>query len=186
MKLKFTAFFIVLSCILLISSSHVDDKIDAYKQPIEESYLKAKINGEAVFIDAQEYFNTFYGELPDGRWYLGLTASLPNENAFGSQISMIVHVWQLQRIKTGSYHNGRWEEMGMFGNLYIGVQLGYQNIAYGMTVFGTDINKPEASLNIIELTNEHIIATFSGTIYEPVNRSPLVITEGELFINRTD
>lgn len=186
MKLKLATIFIALSSILFVTSSHTVDKINTNNKPIEASYLKAKINGEEVYIDAQEYFQTLYGELPDGRWYLGLTASLPDENAFGSQITMGVQVWQLQPVKAGSYNDGRWEEMGMFGNLYIGVLLGYQNIDYGMTGFVTDMNSPDASLNIIELTNEHIFATFSGTIYEPINRSPLVVTEGELFIKRTD
>ena len=76
--------------------------------------------------------------------------------------------------------------MGMFGNLYIGTTLGSQNIAYGMTGFVTDLNNPEASVNISELTNEHISAKFSGTIYEPLKGSSLVIPDGELFIKRTD
>lgn len=59
----------------------------------------------------------------------------------------------------------------MFGDLFIGVQLGYQNSAYGMTGFVTDLIKPEAALTIIEIINEHIIAKFSGTIFESVNRS---------------
>ncbi len=90
--MKLTLIFLILSCILFITSSRTDHKIDNTCQPIEESY--------------------------------------------------------------------------------IGVLLRYQKIAYGMTGFATNMNKPEASLNSIELTNKHINPRFSETIYDPLNRSP--------------
>lgn len=186
MKLKQKTLLSVLFSLLFISFSNANEKLKKNQKPSEKSYIKAKINGNEVIIDAQEYFNTFYGELPDGRWYLGISGSLPEENESGSQVTMGIQLWQLQPIKTGNFQNGNWEEFGFFGNLYVGVLLEYQNINYGMTGFVTDMNAPKATLNITEITSSHIRASFSGTIYEPISRSSLVITDGELYIKRTD
>ncbi len=186
MRIKKNLLFLILSCILFITSSNTNDKINNNRQPIEESYLKAKINGEEVFIDAQEYFNTFYGELPDGRWYLGISGGMPEEENLGLINSITVQIWQLNPVKEGNYQNGRWEEMGMFGNLYVGVLLGYADKDFGMMQFVTDIEKPQATLQITELTNEYIRATFGGTIYDPLKGTSLEITDGELFVKRTD
>lgn len=159
MKSRFNFILLTLFPILLFTCSNTYEKIDKSKKPKEESYLKAKINGEEVFIDAQEYFNTFYGEQPDGRWYLGISGGMPEEENLGLINSITVQIWQLNPVKEGNYENGRWEEMGFYGNLYVGILLGYANKDLGMMAFVTDMEKPQATLQITELTKEYIRAT---------------------------
>jgi|GEM_PF-5151184 len=186
MKTRFKFTLLTLFPILLFSFGNTDEKIDKNQQPSEESYIKAKINGEEVYINAQEYFNTFYGEQSDGRWYLGISGGMPEEENIGLINSITVQIWQRNPVKEGNYKDGRWEEIGFFGNLYVGILLGYANKDLGLTAFVTDMEKPQATLQITELTQDYIRATFAGTIYDPVSRQSKMLTDGELYVKRTD
>lgn len=188
MNITILTFALSLFSILLInfSNSDVDGVDNNNDQNNGEYYIKAKINGEEVVADYQPHMNTLFGEFPEGRFSLGMDSSMPDETGSGSKIVFGILLFDMQSIGVGNYQDGRWEEFGVYGNLYVGIQLSYMNLDLGFIAYVTYIEEPQADLHITEFTEQHIRGTFSGTVFEPVTNASLSITEGEFYIKRND
>lgn len=148
-----------------------------------ESYIKVAVNGTTYLFQESDYILAFKGKLYDERYNLTISASNPDDNGGSSEVISII-LYDLNSIQEKTYSNGRFEELGYFGPVYIGVELGFMaakdNPLPVMNV--TYIENPQSTLVIEELTESFIKATFEGQLYNPIDKSPTIYVKGELFV----
>lgn len=147
------------------------------------SYIKVAVNGTTYLFQESDYILAFKGKLYDERYNLNISASNPDDNGGSSEVISII-LYDLNSIQEKTYSNGRFEELGYFGPLYLGVELGFMaakdNPLPVMNV--TYIENPQSTLVIEELTESFIKATFEGQLYNPIDKSPTIYVKGELFV----
>ncbi len=148
-----------------------------------DSYIKVTVNGATYVFLEKDYVLVQKGKLPDERYNLTISASNPDDNGGSSEVISII-LFDLKPIQEETYSNGRFEELGYFGPLYIGVQLGFlstkDNPLPMMNV--TNIEKPISKLVIDELTESFIKATFEGQLHNPIDKIPTIYIKGEFFV----
>lgn len=161
-----------------------DLSITEKTQPtFSDSYIKVTVNGTTYIFMEKDYVMVQKGKLHDERYNLTISASNPDDNGGSSEVISII-LFDLKPIQEKTYSNGRFEELGYFGPLYIGVQLGFidakDNPLPIMNV--TNINKPQATLILEELSEGHLKGTFEGQLYNPIDKSPTIYIQGEFFV----
>tara|TARA_R110002072_G_scaffold260722_14_gene419324 strand:- start:4500 stop:5069 length:570 start_codon:yes stop_codon:yes gene_type:complete len=156
---------------------------EANQPTISDSYIKVTVNGATYVFNEKDYVIAQKGKLPDERYNVTISASNPDDNDGSSEVVSII-LFDLKPIQEKTYSNGRFEELGYFGPLYIGVQLGFlsakDNPLPMMNV--TNINKPQATLILEELSEEHLKGTFEGQLYNPIDRTATIYIQGEFFV----
>lgn len=161
-----------------------DLSITEKTQPtFSDSYIKVTVDGTTYIFMEKDYVMVQKGKLHDERYNLTISASNPDDNGGSSEVISII-LFDLKAIQEKTYSNGRFEELGYFGPLYIGVQLGFiavkDNPLPMMQV--TYIEKPVSKLVIEELTESYIKATFEGQLHNPIDKNPTIYIKGEFFV----
>jgi hypothetical protein len=145
-----------------------------------EDYIKVTFNGTEFLFNEKDYLNAFTGIMPDGRHFLSINGSIP-EDSSGSSESVSILIYSQDEIRAGVYGDGGFVEFGPFGNLFVGAELGFISQTNSLLT-ATDPNNPQSTVNILELNETGVRATFSGTVINPIDRSSHSISNGELFV----
>jgi hypothetical protein len=177
MRIKIFYFLLLLIIPLACGNGHLSNMNQTIN---DEAYIKATINGVEYLFDDEDYLLALNGPTPDGRFGLTITGNVP-EDTDAASVAISIIIFSKTDIQQGLYTNGEFVEYGYFGPLFIGPQLGFISQA-NMQMWVTDVNNPQSVVDILELTETGVKATFSGTLVNPVNKSTTTITNGELFV----
>ena len=145
-----------------------------------EDYIRVTFNGTEFLFNEKDYLQAFTGIMPDGRHFLTITGSIPDESMGASEGISIV-IYSRDAIGEGVYLNGGFEDFGNYENLFFGPQLGFISNTSSAPL-ATDPNNPQSAVEILELNETGIKAVFLGTLINPVDRSTHSISNGELSI----
>ncbi|MCO5725310.1 hypothetical protein [Robiginitalea marina] len=145
-----------------------------------EDYIKVTFNGTEFLFNEKDYLQAFTGIMPDGRHFLSINGSIP-EDSSGSSEAVSILIYSQDEIRAGIYGDGGFVEFGPFGNLFVGPELGFISQTNSLLT-ATDPNNPQSTVNILELNETGVRATFSGTVINPMDRSSHSISNGELFV----
>lgn len=146
-----------------------------------EDYIKVTFNGTEFLFNEKDYLQAFTGIMPDGRHFITITGSIPDDGMGASEGISIV-VYSRDEIGEGIYLDGGFADFGTYGNLFVGTQLGFISTS-NPAPLATDPNNPESAVEILELNETGVKAVFSGTLINPIDRSTHSISNGELFIS---
>ncbi len=155
-----------------------DDDLDPIDTNNSEYFVKAKVNGTLVEFKTETLLSVEIEPGPNGVYQMALSGGRQSAGQNSLEESIIVVLTETSPITEKSYTGLTPFEFGLKGVL-LGYSLDAEDIA-----FVTDVNDPNANLELTEIKPTSVKGKFSGVVKDFLSGETKTITEGEFFAPR--